>query len=868
MTKPEFVSLHTHTHDSLLDGFSKVDEYINRAVDLGQKGLGVTDHGNMFASYELMEKSRAAGITPVPGIEAYMAPENPLGAKVKGPVFYGPNGEKAPKYDVSSNGAYLHQTLWAINSVGLHNLFKLSTLSYDPERFRNKPRIDFDLLAEYSEGLVVATGCPSSEISTRFMLGQDDKAYEYAGRLKEVFGKDRMFVEIMDHNMSIDLERVLLPKQMELAKKLGLGLLATNDCHYAHKEDSRHHEEFLCIQSESRMSDPTYDEGGRRFAFDGDQFYLKSAEEMNEIFPEKDFPGALSNTLLIAEMAQDVKVEFDPHLKPKPFIPEGFTELDYYKKLLEDGFKERYGTASDEVQKEAKERIRKEFDVIYSSDFIGYMLTVREYLVWTRQNFSTRDEKGDVLALSVGVGRGCFEPGTEIVGHKRNKKIENVKIGEKVRTHDATYQTVENVFEYEVKNEDMIELTLSNGKVIKSTADHMIFQKDRGFVQAQDLNPGDVLLGAKANKELFSYPCGNCGKEITLDKRTYDIRSKKGSYKREGECWCYDCVKHNLHSIPEVRVGSAKGSARNKDKDVKEKMKKALEAHWKEFGDERRERWREYSSSEEYSKICTERNLRRYSDPIKLENLTRIGNRKKYKKGIFVSFNQEGREIHYDSSFELKALNIFETDSTVESFDRCRLRIPYVRSSDGLEHNYLPDFIVEYKDGSKKIIEIKAKWQTSEKETKEKLDQASSTIKDMGYDFEVWTEDELEEKNDFWHNEVVVKEVKKYKYTGKVYDLQVENTHNYTVEGVTVHNSVGGSIHAYLLHISEIDPIRYDLLFERFLSAGRGATYKLTYDDGTTEEVNVSEEKKVISEDGKLKKKYIHQLELGDEIQD
>lgn len=406
MTKPEYVSLHTHSHYSILDGYSKMDEYVARAVELKQPGLGISDHGNVFGVYDLLRRTREAGITGVPGCEFYVAPVNPEGARVQNAVFYGPGGRKDGDNDVAQQGSYLHITIWAYNTVGLHNLFKLSSMSHDPAHFRNKPRIDFDMLADHSEGLIVATGCPSSEISTRFRLGQDDKAYEYAGRLKEVFG-DRLYVEIMEHGMSIDLERKLLPKQLKLARDLSIPLLATNDSHYTHAGDVLHHEEMLCTQSGARMSDDTYDKGGPRFAFNGNQYYLKSAEEMAHMFPESDFPGALKSSLIIADMAQDVKLDFDPHLKPKPILPQGFkTEVDYYKHLLDKGFKSRYGNASEEVKLEAKKRIRKEFDIIYSSDFIGYMLTVQEYIVWTRQNFSTLDADGNTLALSVGVGRG------------------------------------------------------------------------------------------------------------------------------------------------------------------------------------------------------------------------------------------------------------------------------------------------------------------------------------------------------------------------------------------------------------------------------------------------------------------------------
>lgn len=627
MEPADFASLHSHSHMSILDGFSTIDEYLDMVEQNGQKALGLTDHGNGYALYDFITKARQRSIIPVPGVEAYLAPDNPEGAKAKHQIFYGKNGVKSGNNDVSANGAYLHQTIWAVNNTGMHNLFKLISLSNQQENFYKAPRMDFEMLAEHSDGLVVATGCPSSEISTRFLLGQDDKAYEYANRLKEVFG-DRLFVEIMDHNMKIDLERKLLPKQLDLSKKLNLPLLATIDSHYAKREHARHHEELLCSQSGARMSDKTYNEGGPRFAFEGNEYYLKSTEEMSNLFPEEDYPNALTNTMLIAEMAQDINLEFDPNLKAKAVIPTGYTEESYLKHLIKIGLKERYGNADREVKQEAMKRVKEEFEVLYSSDFIGYILTVHEYLDWTKKNYATYDDNNNVIAYPVGVGRGCFLPGNKVRTGKGERNIE--KMGEPTKsgkpftvrtvlTHDGTQKNVENFFIYNVENEDCIEITLENEKVITCTSDHKIFLKGKGYVEARKLKVGNELLGAK---------------------------------------------KFNVH------------------------------------------------------------------------------------------------------------------------------------------------------------------------------------------------------------NEFKIKKIRQFKYSGKVYDIQVADTHNYTISGVTVHNSVGGSIIAFLLGISEVDPIRYDLLFSRFLSAGRGATYEISYDDGTTEEIIVSEKKKVRNSNGTIKYKYIHQLVEGDEIID
>ena len=408
---PDFVNLHCHSELSQLDGFGHISEYVDRVVELNQKGLGITDHGNTFGIASLFQIAKKNNIIPVPGIEMYMAPMNPEGAKVKKKVYYGRdrfgNTVKAGRNDVSGDGSFTHQTIFAVNNTGLRNLFILSSLGFQPENFYSKPRIDFDMLAEHSEGLVIGTGCPSSEISTRFLIGQEKEAYEYAGRLLDIFGKERMFVEIMNHNMKTSLERDLIVKQMELSKKLGLELLATNDSHYTRAGDVLHHEQMLCIQSGDTMDvEPDY-AGGTRFAFDGNQYYLKSAEEMELLFPERDFPRALSNTVLITEMAQDISMGYDPKLSASPAIPQNYSsDIDYFKQLIKEGFKKRRSNQPIEIQRESRAKIKEELSVIVPSNYVPYFLTVIEYLNWTREKFSTRDKSGEIIASAVGAGRG------------------------------------------------------------------------------------------------------------------------------------------------------------------------------------------------------------------------------------------------------------------------------------------------------------------------------------------------------------------------------------------------------------------------------------------------------------------------------
>lgn len=475
----DFVSLHTHSDNSLLDGYGTVEEYVERTLELGQRGLGISDHGGVLGVHPLIKASQQAGITAVPGCEFYVAPENPEGAMAQRPVFY--SKEKGQK-DVSGRGAYLHMTVWAVNNTGLSNLFKLSTLSWDQSRYYMKPRIDFDLLAEHSEGLVVATGCPSSEISTRFRLGQTDKAYEYARRLKDVF-EDRLYVEIMEHGMKEPLERDLLKQQMKLAQDLELELLATNDAHYTRRKDHEVHEIMLASQSKSYMSEAPLYEGGKRFAFEGQEYFLKSSDEMAELFPEEDFPRALSNTLVIAEMAQDISLSYNPDLRPKPVLPREKSEESYFRELIKRGMQKRYGDSSDEVKITAKENIKKEFDVFKSSDYIGYMLTVYEYLNWARETHSTRNADGEIIASATGPGRGSVA-GSTIAYCMEISDVDPIR-------HELIFERFlsagrGNVYEIVYDDGTVENLVASEKKPINSD--------DEEWKYIHQLQPGDIVL--------------------------------------------------------------------------------------------------------------------------------------------------------------------------------------------------------------------------------------------------------------------------------------------------------------------------------------------------------------------------------------
>ena len=357
----------------MLDGAARISDLVKEVAAQDMPAIAMTDHGNLFGAFDFYKQAKKAGIKPIIGLEAYVAPESRFDKKR---VQWAEGGED----DVSGGGAYTHMTLLAENNEGLGNLFKLASLS-SLEGFYYKPRIDRELLNMYGKGLIATTGCPGGEIQTRLRMGNYKEALKAAGELRDIFGPDNFFVELMDHGL--DIENRVKGDLIKLAKELGLPLLATNDLHYTFKDDAPSHEVLLCVQSGSTLADP------KRFKFEGDQFYLKSAAEMREIF--RDFPAACDNTLLIAERV-DVSMRVGENLLPKFPVPEGETEDSWLVKESERGLVQIF---NGKVPDEYKERLRFELDVMKKMGFPGYFLVVADLVGYAKRN-----------GIRVGPGRG------------------------------------------------------------------------------------------------------------------------------------------------------------------------------------------------------------------------------------------------------------------------------------------------------------------------------------------------------------------------------------------------------------------------------------------------------------------------------
>jgi DNA polymerase-3 subunit alpha len=367
MTGEKFVHLHNHTYYSLLDGLSSPKQMAREAKSKGFKSLAITDHGTCSGWLNFQRACRAEGIKPILGSELYIT-------------------ENMRERD--KNETRHHITVLAKNEKGLQNLMHLSTMAETKGKYY-KPRVDFDLLSQYSEGLVVSSGCPASELS--YAIADDDmeKSKDVIGRYKDVFGDD-YYLEIMTHqylnnDTQQNAEKKLARTAFQLSRKFGVKAICTNDAHYASKNDAEFHDVLLCVQTKGNINNP------KRFSFKSDEFYLKSYDEMLRIY--KSAPELLTNTVEISEkIADEDLLKFVPDLLPNFNVPEGYKdELHYLKTLIKEGMMAR-GFMN---KAEYRERIKFEMGVISRCGYVKYFL-----ILWDIMNFAKQ------TGIRVGIGRG------------------------------------------------------------------------------------------------------------------------------------------------------------------------------------------------------------------------------------------------------------------------------------------------------------------------------------------------------------------------------------------------------------------------------------------------------------------------------
>ncbi len=357
-----FTHLHVHTEYSLLDGSNKIQEYVNRVKELGMDSAAITDHGVMYGVIDFYRAARAAGINPILGCEVYVAP-----------------GSRFDREIGSGDDRYYHLVLLAENNQGYANLMKIVSKSF-VEGFYYKPRVDLQLLEKYHEGLIALSACLAGEVARFLTRGMYEDAKAAALRYQDIFGKGNFFLELQDHG--IPEQQNVNQQLLKMHRETGIELVATNDVHYTLAEDAQPHDVLLCLQTGKKLSDEN------RMRYDGGQYYVKSPEEMERLFPYAT--EALENTHKIAERCH-VEIEFGVTKLPKFDVPEGYTSWEYLNELCFKGLEERYQPVTEEL----KERLNYELSTIKNMGYVDYFLIVWDFIRYARDH--------DIM---VGPGRG------------------------------------------------------------------------------------------------------------------------------------------------------------------------------------------------------------------------------------------------------------------------------------------------------------------------------------------------------------------------------------------------------------------------------------------------------------------------------
>jgi DNA polymerase III subunit alpha len=376
-----FAHLHVHTEYSMLDGAARMKDLMAEVKSLGMTHVAMTDHGNMYGAADFHRQAKNAGVTPVIGIEAYLAPES-RGNQNR--ILWGQPHQK--RDDVSGSGAILHKTIWARDKQGLHNLFKLSSRSYAEGWLVKWPRMDKELIAEHAAGLMAATGCPSGEVQTRLRLGQFDEALRAAGEWQDIFGKENYFLELMEHDLEI--ERRVRDGLLDIGTKLGIPPVVTNDSHYTRGSDAESHDLLLCIQTGKTLADAD------RFRLEGGGYYIKPAAQMYGLDSSDLWQAGCRNSQLLIADRVDTNGMFEHrNLMPRFPLPEGFeSEEELFAAEVWKGMDRRYPGGYDEQRKQQADY---EIKMICQMGFAAYFLVVADFIMWAKNN-----------GIAVGPGRG------------------------------------------------------------------------------------------------------------------------------------------------------------------------------------------------------------------------------------------------------------------------------------------------------------------------------------------------------------------------------------------------------------------------------------------------------------------------------
>ncbi len=826
MAQKDFVHLHLHSHYSLLDGAIKIDALAKKAKELGYKAVALTDHGNIFGSIEFYKTMKKHGIKPIIGMEAYFA-GNRFDKRGKG------------SDDELSDKNY-HLILHAKNKKGWENLMKLSSLGFT-EGFYYKPRIDWELLEKYNEGLICQTACLKGFVPNLLAQGKDKEAYEYAKRLKDIFGED-LYFEIQANGL--EQQDIANKGLFELAKKLDVKIVATNDAHYLNEEDAEAHDVLMALQTRTVLKDK------KAFRFRVRGLHFASQEEMYKKF--QGYEEALLNTVEIAEKC-NVEIETAEtrgYLFPKYEIPEmeGKEATDeekakYFEKLSREGLEKRLRQleiTDDKKIKEYKERLDYEINVIKQMGFPEYFLIVQDFINQAKKS-----------GIPVGPGRGCLFPEADVyLADGSTVKIKDIKIGQFVVTHKGNILPVINKFEYDVE-EDITSLKVGSEELLL-TSDHKVWA-----VKSEKCTVNSPKQKTVVCKPTCIRYCS------TKPYLKYELEWIESGKLKVGDFVVFPRVYSKNEEIifDILDYVDRKPYLNNDDKYI-----------WYEISGKITKKIPRF--------VAFDKNFAKLLGYYIAECWSRLGKRE---NAVGFGFNRN--EIDYAKDVQKLLKSIFELDSTI-TFHKTRNSLQVISYSRivgeflsslagiGANNKQIPQVIVEkgkdeyvktliaymfrgdgHNGKGNKTLSIKYSTTSHKLATQLKFLLArfgyyssihtrkrkgkwkdEYSVKLSGKQLLKWNEDFEDFKiyippQKFFRNEsfyvdenyiyIKIKEVRKDKYKGKVYDISVPFDKSFISNGFAVHNSAAGSLVAYSLGITDVDPLQHGLIFERFLNPDR-----------------------------------------------
>ncbi len=800
-----FCHLHCHTQFSLLDGAASISGMMKKAAADGMKAVALTDHGNMFGAFKFVAEADKQGIKPIVGCEFYLVADRHKKQFSK--------GNKDVRY---------HQLLLAKNAEGYRNLSKLCSLGFIEGYYSKYPRIDKEILQQYAKGIIATSCCIGAEIPQTIIHKGEAEAEKVLKWYLDIFGKEDYYIELQRHGLENidgtgisqeDVNQTLL----RLAKKYDLKVIATNDSHYVNEKDFDPHDILLCINTGEKYSTPKGEGKGYRFGFPNSQFFFKTQAEMNKLFG--DLPQALDFTCELADKVEKLKLKRDILLPAFP-LPQGFaTQDDYLKHLAFQGAARKYGSITADIE----QRLNYELEVIQKMGFPGYFLIVQDFINAAKD-----------MGVWVGPGRGCLTGDAQIVmPNGTTKALKDVQVGDKVITQDGSVQKVLNTMRYEVQEELLnIKTYYGDSQGITLTKDHKVLtvpqtkvyatkETDLVWKQAQEITQDDFLFVPNVQVEIIEPPNIDLARfeskkslvaavfiyledpeEMPQASSTYDYRTpaRRDRFIKFNEDWFRffgiladfgyyysgsNGTQIDLHIITQGWGNST---------DHIDFLINFLQQN--QF---------DYTSKEETGKNLGD-------DEIWYDYTKTIFTIKDKFLGNLVNqlFNESQPTRSLQPTIHLPKFILNAPLHLVRAFlQGCRSKIDlaqinglYFTSTLVPQLCYLYQRIGELVQFPFQIYneDVALLYNLNEKPTYKKIEQGFLVpIREI----------------------VNIEKPRKNQKPFVVYDIEVENNHNYLTSSFLVHNSAAGSAVAYCVNITNVDPIQYKLLFERFLNPER-----------------------------------------------